>query len=86
MTTLPEQLRKTLTWNRGKELSVHAQFAIGTGTKVVFAGPHSQWQRPTTENTNGLLCQTFPKGTDRRSKRSRHRLQAKIPIDQQRTF
>jgi IS30 family transposase len=64
MTKLPEQLRKTLTWDRGKELSAHAQFALETGTRVFFADPHSPWQRPTNENTNGLLRQYFPKGTD----------------------
>ncbi|MGC0367484.1 IS30 family transposase [Rhodococcus sp. 27YEA15] len=64
MTQLPGQLRKTLTWDRGKELSGHAQFALDTGTRVFFADPHSPWQRPTNENTNGLLCQYFPKGTD----------------------
>ncbi len=64
MTKLPEQLRKTLTWDRGKELSNHALFALESGTRVFFADPHSPWQRPSNENTNGLLRQYFPKGTD----------------------
>lgn len=59
MTKLPEQLRKTLTWDRGKELSGHALFALETGTRVFFADPHSPWQRPSNENTNGLLRQYF---------------------------
>jgi IS30 family transposase len=66
MGRVPAQLRRSLTWDQGKEMALHAEIAQALGMPVFFCDPHSPWQRPSNENTNGLLRQYFPKSSDLR--------------------
>jgi transposase, IS30 family len=95
MAELPAILRKTLTWDQGKEMANHVQIAKATELDIYFCDPHSPWQRGTNENTNGLLRQYFAKGTElsvfpadyldyvssKLNRRPRHTLDWKTPAE-----
>jgi IS30 family transposase len=74
LTELPESLRASLTWDQGKELAQHAKISVVAGIDIYFADPHTPWHRPSNENTNGLLRQYFPKGTDLSAHSAEHLL------------
>jgi len=79
---IPPAMRKMLTWDQGREMARHEQIETATGLEIFFCDPHSPWQRPTNENTNGLVRQYFPKHTDLKVHSAEDRARVALELNQ----